>query len=697
MDRTPHEGMTAVAERLTAYAAEAASAAEQPERFQRLVNRMLEAVNMNLRIVIDESLKPAGTEPVALGIPRDTKNNYTLALRDDGSIYWDMTAKIMNEESYKDTSFTPAGYMHSPVATWINGTKRALVQSFGEGISPSADAIASAYDAENRAFNAVHPQRENLLRDLIENESQGLSSLTTFHLLTADLLRKRDLFSYKGIARLIAMRPEYEAHARLDVLNALRSHQTAMMIAITNLGLRELVQTDRPSEAAYFEILLRESRKDATALYRAMMEEYGTDEEKREAQMRTIDDMPPFDGDNAEDIALRAEKEQANMFAYFEKLLKGKGPPLPRDKEADARAFVDASNRFGNASTDAVKLKDAVGAEKHRAELADAREHHDCDVLAAKELEIIAAVMRELLRFEHSHPADRGNSADPASFTPAYVTEKKTVNCFTGPWLAAAMLLECGMKEGQLLYADVQVANDGQAGIHGSLVVALSSGQQMLLDVGHRKMRSLPFGGYDAKTKRKLNKLIQSGSSTVAKGRIHPVKADMSRTVAKAIGAHPVMHLMPMRQGFAWGTLLTMAMTDLEKGKIDDARHELELAHAMHPESPDVLCRLGMCALADGDKQSAKEWLKEALRCNPGHAMSLYQRALMMIDEGEYKRALMRLLSLPQDERKWFGGKKYVQHANTLRATCQSILQAMDASFDLRMQAQVLQETDNNV
>lgn len=78
-----------------------------------------------------------------------------------------------------------------------------------------------------------------------------------------------------------------------------------------------------------------------------------------------------------------------------------------------------------------------------------------------------------------------------------------------------------------------------------------------------------------------------------------------------------------------------------EHGKLEAARTCFERARTLAPQSPDILCHLGNCLIFSGDVPVALACYEEALRIQPEHAQSHWQRAWSLLLLGQLSEGWM--------------------------------------------------------
>lgn len=474
----------------------------------------------------------------------------------------------------------------------------------------------------------------------------------------------------RALARLTVRSDASKAHASLHLRNAIRIHQVRTIENIVRLGLLTLRNVNDRTDREFFESLLGEFGKKAFMIWFA----HTHDNPDIHADIST-DDLP-------DDPATSAWKELRKMCGNANDLLtrmrgveefvrneREKGwEHISKNDRSDMAAFLSACDFLNNPPDEIVqKLRDMIDVRRCREELEAARRCHLSHIIGAKQSEIIQRVTGAIFRYPHSQQ-DESDVASRDDCALTFVRDNKEINCFTGPWLTAAMLLECGFDEGRMMYCDVQGVSGTTYGIHGSLMVALDSGQQLLIDIGFKSIRNVPFGLYKPAVAKKLRSFVGSESSQCPKVRVSPILATLSNSIAQKTNIHRRMAVMPIRQGFAWGTLLTMGIDSFEAGNTADARHAFELAHALHPASPDILIWLACCSEKEGDRSTAKILLEDAMARCPDNKHAQYRRALLHISDGEYDEARCLIDTVLDDRATWHGGAAMIEHARTISA-----------------------------
>lgn len=698
MDRSNSERRSSIVSELLRRAADDMPEANQDEPFARLLTTILRNVGSDIRVVLEmkegEEGPTYGTVSDAL---RDREPNSQMVFhlkKSNSSTWYSVTNLLSSDPSFwSSVPYAPGMAAYFPVALASRNLRDGIRQALG---SEAAEAVGEAERLLLQERDALLEEKSESLR--IDLDKAAADSLNVFQqtAFPIDWLTRTNKAtktkkgvsgparSARALARLAASTSAARLHAGVHMKNSTRMHQALGALNAVTHGLLTLRDVSDVSDKEYFEALLLRSRK--APWRRFFIELMGTEQGKENDEEQVSEEMvesnwtsrttPLENGDPAAEpraALLREEMAAAEALARTERA-DGWKRVTNANERAMIEAFLDAADFLKNPPDETPRLlRDSIDTRRCKEEIESAKRLHYPELLGSKQYEIAARVLSAVLRFPHPQSNPDISTPDPGCCTPAYVRETKRVNCFTGPWLAAAMLLECGFDEKNIFYCDVQGSSGNVSGTHGSLLLALDNGQQVLLDVAFHKMRNVPLGLYDNATRKRLARLINDERNSERRLRYSPVLARLPRDTAQRTSIHPRMAVMPMRQGFAWGTLLTTGMDSLETGAVADARHAFELAHAFHPASPDVLVGLARCSMAEGESDTAAALLDDAIRRCPDHKMARYQRALLCIGAKQYGRARSHLDHALDENVTWFGAQRYLAHARQLSAMLNDI------------------------
>lgn len=707
------ERTTSVVSSMVAEAAAAIPTHERSEGFARIVSTILRDTGTSIAVVL---ARPEG-EPFSSNEDSDMyvddDGHLRMHLKRPNSLTWLELTKALADapEQWGEVPYVPEELMNVPLALSIHETRALLVDALGASLEDSGRKLEESLGAERDGLFEMYPTVRNATSDI---DADGIRNLLLHGAFPSNWLKRarkgkeninEHVFLAQALGRLAASSPAAALHAGLHLKNASRAHQIIAVQNCVTQGLLMLRDIDEPTDREQFEQVLRQSRQEAFKIHfiASLQDEGGgltNDAMEALATSTWISRTMPLEQDDAyaplRDRLLREELEEAAQFIKEDRA--DDWARIADDNVSTAEAFVAAWDFLKHPPEEVPRmLRDAIDATRCREELEAAKRMHFPEATGAKEYEIAARVLNAVLRYPHSHPSDDLTDPDPGCCTPAYARKEKRLNCFTGPWLAAAMLLECGFDEKSIFYCDAQGRSGDSVGTHGSLMLVLESGQQLLLDVGFKKLRNIPFGLYDAATRKNFQRLVDTEAYNERRLRMAPVRAELHPDGAGRTGIHPLMFVMPMRAGFTWGSLLTSGLDALESGNVDDARHSFELAHALHPASPDILCGLARCWMADGEPGKAALFLEDAIVRCPEHRPSRYHRALLDIAEGRFGRALLDIDFILAPGAAWFGGKKYIEHATALKTKLQEMFRAENRAFLLDTTGKLLQDDDRGV
>lgn len=702
------ERSAAVTKDLLATAMEVYPACERPKEFAEIVYELSKHMGAQLRLVAEPMPNQAKSDLKTDKEHREyicfKKNMYT-------AHWYDAALKLERDEKIWGTApYRLSDELRMPIPMWLQGLATVVPEAFNGQLEHEAQALVMAVDKREQPSYTYKPVMKEYIDSTNDLELQGMFMATVVpQNLGRNKSNRTPARKLQTITNFIARDPRRERHAKLMVENRLRSHQVDVAVQCTMLGLAGLRETPYIDDTRYFREVFESTREQAISLYRSIVtdeQELTTEhckviadsfldvlcreitpqndtEAKLLAKAKAGFERVTFEQETDEHFYARRSEEYRRAVAYLQTLLEEKYWDKLRGHQAIshrevAEKFVHAADYIAH-PTPAVPLKvrDIVDAPRCKEELESARRMHNPAALGAKESEIVWRVFSEVMRFEHSHTGTEKTGANPHCWTPRYVREEGRVNCFTGPWLIAALLLECGIPEDQIFYCDVQgPTNDVLLGTHGSLIVTLASGQQLLIDVGGHTIQTFPLSLYDEATNRKLHRLFEYKTYKTQTHGLLPVKAEQPHEQMQVTRIHRDMHVMPMRNGFAWGALMSTGLEALETGKAAVARHAFELAYDLHPQSPDILCHMGRCHAAQGNNEEALFWMDEAIRSCSKNLITRYERAKLHIDMGSYEAALQDLVHITDIGIYWFGAKQQVEHAKELQKHVENVLSA---------------------
>lgn len=280
------------------------------------------------------------------------------------------------------------------------------------------------------------------------------------------------------------------------------------------------------------------------------------------------------------------------------------------------------------------KLKDIIGCDKLREELEQFEQEHNPRGYEEKQREILARVSGAISRYVVGNVNTAQDEREPSwkMGTPQAFVQSKNASCFTGPWLIALMLMECGIQYNDLIYAHVNQAHDGQIGGHGGLIMKTRLRHEIFIDHGYNfACRDLPAGM--AVSKKDIEQIIGLLNGEIKES----VTAQFNRHEMDRVHRH--MQLMPLNDGFASGHMYHIGLSFLNEGKLDEAEYAFELALNFNRQDPDILYHMGVLSLERQDIEDAERYFEEALRIFPDHLFSEYGLGICLARRGHFDTA----------------------------------------------------------
>ncbi len=320
-----------------------------------------------------------------------------------------------------------------------------------------------------------------------------------------------------------------------------------------------------------------------------------------------------------------------------------------------------------------MRIRDKLPCEKYRAELKSLRETYQWDALGAKEREIINHVFSEVVCIEYAYAENEDRPHDEISFktgVPVYAVENQRLNCFTGPWLIAALCLECGIPYHRLFYCNVNENFDGaHAGSHGSLFMHYSDGSMGFIDYSYKRSNR-SFLLKHVKRPLDQKRLIQLLGDAEGWGKQNmkipgdPVHLYVDHDVAKLNHLYTDMHILPLDVGFGAIQMLHTGLSFRDQGRMEEALEAFELGLTMFPTSPDLLCQCAIIHYEKADIDRA-EWLIDlALSEYPNHLLSKFQKAKILHVRGKIDDATVLFNKIGFDQREMWGDTSVKAQAN---------------------------------
>ncbi len=318
-------------------------------------------------------------------------------------------------------------------------------------------------------------------------------------------------------------------------------------------------------------------------------------------------------------------------------------------------------------------LRDVLPIEKYKYEMGNLRATFEWDALGAKEREVMNHIFSEVARISYEYAENEDRPFDEISFktgTPAYAVNNRRLTCFTGPWLVAALCLECGIPYEKLYYCNVNNNHDNHtAGSHAALLMRYSDGTMGFIDYGYKKSsRSFSTQLIEKPADGKKLLLLFNTADSWAKENHKisgdPVHVSVDRDTAKKSSLYTDMHVLPLDQGFAATQLLHTGLSLRDLGKIEEALEAFELGLTLFPASPDLLCQCAIIHYENGDIERA-EWLLDlALSEYANHLVSMFYKAKICHIQGRINEALALFNTIGLDDREVWGDTSVKAQAN---------------------------------
>ena len=309
---------------------------------------------------------------------------------------------------------------------------------------------------------------------------------------------------------------------------------------------------------------------------------------------------------------------------------------------------------------------------KNRRELEDLYRLKEVHAAAAKERAIAANIFSAAARFAYPYEGlDSAWSSDRTyvSGLPVTAVAERKLNCFTGPWLMAALCMESGIPYKNMFYCSVNQPDDeSRMANHGALLFSHRDGSLSFLDFGHHQC-GRAFASVlieDPKERREFVRLIESSEEYGAGGNKtfgDPVHVQVSQKTANNLKIYRDMHVLPLDQGLTAMMLLQQGIALLHEGKDLEAKMSFEMALVSFPGSPDVLCRLGMLAMRENDLERAEHYLMLSIDSYAAHPLTWYYLGVLALLQGKPEDASYRFKLLADDPRELWGDDSYKMKA----------------------------------
>ncbi len=318
------------------------------------------------------------------------------------------------------------------------------------------------------------------------------------------------------------------------------------------------------------------------------------------------------------------------------------------------------------------KMVEKIPCEEYRYQMDILRTTFQYEALAAKERQVINHVFSEVVSMGYAHAEEQDRPYHEISFitgNPSYAVQNLRLNCFTGPWLIAALCLECGIPYERLFFCCVNEDSESRlTGPHSALLMRYSDGSMGYIDYGHKKSNTQLSLSHierpgDAKHLEQLIDASYQWANQDEHGKTpykvvgDPVHISIEARLAKMNKLYKDVHVVPLDQGFSAIQLLHTGLSLKDEGNMDAALEAFELGLTFFPSSPDLLCQCAIIHYERGDIRRA-EWLVDlALHEYKNHLLSLFYKAKIYHVQGKIEDAAILFSRVEFDPREIWGDK----------------------------------------
>lgn len=304
-----------------------------------------------------------------------------------------------------------------------------------------------------------------------------------------------------------------------------------------------------------------------------------------------------------------------------------------QDREKNMQAFFE-THPEPPPPQDIKKLREVIGCDRYPAELKQLKNEHDPRGYEEKQREIVARVSGAVSRYVLENNVAAEEEEDPSwrRGLPLNFRESKNATCFTGPWLIAMMLMECGIEYDDLIYVHVNQSHDSQIGGHGGLILKTKLQHMVFIDHGYNfSCRDLPTAASATKNEAELVNDFLNGKIKEA--------VTVLFAHAESDRIHQHMQFMPLIDGFSSGHLYHVGLSFFAEGDLDKAKFAFELAHTFNRQDPDILYHLGLVALRSNQVEVAEAYFQDALKIFPNHLFSEFGLGETSVKRGDFAAA----------------------------------------------------------
>lgn len=284
------------------------------------------------------------------------------------------------------------------------------------------------------------------------------------------------------------------------------------------------------------------------------------------------------------------------------------------------------------------KLLDVIDAERCRKELEQCRSEQLWGVLGAKEREIVNRVFCEVARIPYAYTSGEHllNQGDQsfAMGTPTHAASQNALTCFTGPWLLAALLMECGIPYASMYFCELHdnPSSPLLKGAHCSLFIRFSDGTSGFFDLGDRHgNRAFILSCLEEKEEREVRQffhITDAYAEAQEKYPGDPITLHMPPGIADKLKVSSDFRMMSLDQGFTAGMLYHTGIALEASGSIDEARVAYELALISDRGCIDILHRLAELEYAAGNEQRGDILIDRILEKTPDYGPALYRKGV---------------------------------------------------------------------
>ncbi len=234
--------------------------------------------------------------------------------------------------------------------------------------------------------------------------------------------------------------------------------------------------------------------------------------------------------------------------------------------------------------------------------------------------------------------------------TPRYAADQRALSCFTGPWAAAAALLQCGFVAEQLFYCRTAVPNQHYFDGHGGLLVKTSNNNLLVMDTAARKL-GFPLKikyGLKEEERNELLKLLEGKSS-------HPVRFEIPQENALEHDLPRMMQVSTLFEGVAAVHMLHVGLAFMKEQKWEEAAHAFALGLSFNPSEPELLYQTACLAFQRGDLNAAETLIAQSLRVDDGFLYNYFTLGEIALDRGRAAEAKRHFQKFTDDPRLAFG------------------------------------------